>query len=109
VHRSSCFHDSNAGERKGRILARHNWRNSASGAAIVSTMRPADRPEAAIAASALVTSSGMICARSTPPCAKFSWKYRPRARPSRTAEGSSAATGVMLAGSVADATDRSAT
>jgi len=39
-----------------------------------STIRPAERPPRAIAASALVTSSGMICTRSIPPCAKFSRK-----------------------------------
>ncbi len=39
------------------------------------------RPDAAIAASAFVTSSGMIWTRSTPPWAKFSRKYRPRTRP----------------------------
>jgi hypothetical protein len=37
-------------------------------------MRPRSRPAAAIAASAFVTSSGMICERSIPACAKFSRK-----------------------------------
>jgi uncharacterized protein DUF433 len=39
---------------------------------------------AAIAVSAFVTSSGMICVRSIPACAKFSRKYRPRTRPWRS-------------------------
>jgi hypothetical protein len=39
-----------------------------------SWIRPRSRPLAAIAASAFVTSSGMICVRSIPACAKFSRK-----------------------------------
>jgi hypothetical protein len=39
-----------------------------------SSIRPRSRPDAAIAASAFVTSSGIICARSILPCAKFSRK-----------------------------------
>ena len=91
MQRSSCFHDSNAGERSDRIRARHVATNSASGAATVNTILPDGRPDAAIAASAFVTSSGMIWTRSTPPCAKFSRKYRPRAVPNLTAERSNAA------------------
>jgi hypothetical protein len=45
-----------------------------SGAPNVSWMRPWPRPAAAIAASALVTSSGTTCTRSKPPWAKFSRK-----------------------------------
>ena len=41
---------------------------------IRSWMRPRSRPAASIAASAFVTSSGMICERSIPACAKFSRK-----------------------------------
>ena len=59
-------------------------RNAGSGSPNASTIRPRSRPDAVIAASEFVTSSGMICTRSTPPCAKFSRKYRPRALPTRT-------------------------
>lgn len=80
------FHDNSAGERSDRIRPRQAERNSGSGAATVSRILPDGRPEAPVAASAFVTSSGMIWTRSTPPCAKFSRKYRPRALPNLTAE-----------------------
>ena len=74
VHRSSCFQLRSAGECKLRVRAFHDSRNERLGAPNDSTIRPDPRPALAMAASAFVTSSGMICTKSTPPWAKFSRK-----------------------------------
>lgn len=74
-----------AGARSDCICARHAAMNAASGAPKRNSIRPWPRPPAAIAASALVISSGTIWTRSIPPWAKFSRKYLPRTAPTRTA------------------------
>jgi hypothetical protein len=57
-----------AGARNERICARQAAMNAASGAPKRNSIRP--RPPAAMAASALVTSSRTICTRSMPPWAE---------------------------------------
>jgi hypothetical protein len=74
LQRSSCLQLTSAGERNGRNRCRQSSMNAGSGSPNASTIRPRSRPDAVIAASEFVTSSGMICTRSTPPCAKFSRK-----------------------------------
>src|SRR5919199_2021538 len=78
----------NAGTRSRRSSRRQSARNAGSAGPMASSVRPCARPDAAMAASAFVTSSGRTWTRSKPPCAKFSRKYRPRTRPARTAAGS---------------------
>jgi hypothetical protein len=72
--RTSQRQSTNAGTPRARVCERQLDSNPGSGVPKDSSILPCACPLEAIAASALVTSSGMICTKSMPPWAKFSLK-----------------------------------